>query len=618
MLPGQSKPFASIPTLTNLIAQRSELDSGFTLGSWLVEPNRNALSRGGEEKHIENRLMQTLVFLARHPGQVISREQFFDSVWQGLVVNEEALTRAISLLRAALGDSIQKPTFIQTIPGCGYRLITEPQLIQRQTPAAPAANEPGEPVTGDTKELLDRAKFGEQTYRSKLVMALSSTTLLSAQQRNATRARQAVDASRHKKHVKIFIFALIAMFIAWMGTYFYMDSRNPDATSGQSEQTARIKKYGVPSIAIMPMEILTRDADLNYIAKASGDDLLLRLQFASFRTVTIRDTPPDLNAKDIGQQYDVDYVWYQTIARNDNEYRIVKRLVETASGVDIVSYQHTITSNELFEVQNQMAGFSHEFTIAVLAGESKRLRDVPVEGMNAWELIHKPVDTYPEARANVERAYELDPNNYGANSVLAGYLRSDVLFQKATDVVGGKAKALRLSRRGYELAPHDEFAIQTVCAVELSFGDPALALGYARKLGVLNSFTASEYYEVLIGNGLAEEALIHATKNPLIGSKTLGDIYLHLDRFAEAEDAYRKQLADTPDDFMVWIYLANVLGQEGKLEAGREIIERVNKNLTAAGQSRLTIAIWETGVRLAWGDLAYPKFVDGLKQLGIG
>jgi adenylate cyclase len=45
-------------------------------------------------------------------------------VWRGRVVNEEALSRAISLLRSALDDDTRTPRYIQTIPGVGYRLIT--------------------------------------------------------------------------------------------------------------------------------------------------------------------------------------------------------------------------------------------------------------------------------------------------------------------------------------------------------------------------------------------------------------------------------------------------------------------------------------------------------------
>ena len=98
-------------------------DTGFRLGAWRVFPHRNVIEQNGEEKHLENRLMQTLAFLATHSGQVLTRQQFFDSVWSGRVVNEEALSRAISLLRSALGDDSHAPRYIQTIPGVGYRLI---------------------------------------------------------------------------------------------------------------------------------------------------------------------------------------------------------------------------------------------------------------------------------------------------------------------------------------------------------------------------------------------------------------------------------------------------------------------------------------------------------------
>ncbi len=101
------------------------LESGFELGSWRVEPRRNIILRGDEERHLENRLMQTLLFLVQHPGQVIPRQRFFDTVWQGLVVNEEALSRAISLLRSLLGDNPHTPKYIQTVPGAGYRLTAD-------------------------------------------------------------------------------------------------------------------------------------------------------------------------------------------------------------------------------------------------------------------------------------------------------------------------------------------------------------------------------------------------------------------------------------------------------------------------------------------------------------
>lgn len=111
--------------MNHRVTEFSLSESDFCLGPWRVEPTRNAIFRNGEERHLENRLMQTLVFLAENQGRVLTRRQLFDSVWQDRVVNEEALSRAISLLRTALEDSAYAPRFIQTIPGVGYRLICE-------------------------------------------------------------------------------------------------------------------------------------------------------------------------------------------------------------------------------------------------------------------------------------------------------------------------------------------------------------------------------------------------------------------------------------------------------------------------------------------------------------
>ena len=81
--------------------------------------------------------MQTLVFLAERQGEVVSRAQFFDAVWEGLVVNEEALSRAISLLRSILDDNAHRPKYIQTIPGVGYRLIAG--VVNTHSPKLSAA-----------------------------------------------------------------------------------------------------------------------------------------------------------------------------------------------------------------------------------------------------------------------------------------------------------------------------------------------------------------------------------------------------------------------------------------------------------------------------------------------
>ncbi len=69
--------------------------------------------------------MEVLVCLVDRAGEVVRREDLVASVWPGVHVGEEVLTRAVSDLRQALDDDRRRPRFVETIPKVGYRLIAE-------------------------------------------------------------------------------------------------------------------------------------------------------------------------------------------------------------------------------------------------------------------------------------------------------------------------------------------------------------------------------------------------------------------------------------------------------------------------------------------------------------
>jgi TolB-like protein/Tfp pilus assembly protein PilF len=67
--------------------------------------------------------MQVLVTLAEQPGNVLSKEHILRQVWPETFVSDEVLTRSISELRRVFEDNPREPTYIQTIPKGGYRLL---------------------------------------------------------------------------------------------------------------------------------------------------------------------------------------------------------------------------------------------------------------------------------------------------------------------------------------------------------------------------------------------------------------------------------------------------------------------------------------------------------------
>jgi len=112
-----------------------EILSDFQLGRWQVDVSGGQLRDGEQCLRLEPRLMQILVLLADNQGAVVSRQQIFDSVWPNQEVSDQTLDSALSRLRSRLGDDSRSPTYIQTVPKKGYRLLIRPGAGLDQAPA---------------------------------------------------------------------------------------------------------------------------------------------------------------------------------------------------------------------------------------------------------------------------------------------------------------------------------------------------------------------------------------------------------------------------------------------------------------------------------------------------
>ena len=85
------------------------------------------LRHGGERVELNARYFDALRLLIQESGKLVTRERFFNDVWHGIPVTDEALTQCIKTLRKQLGDNATRPRFIETVPKHGYRFIAEVQ-----------------------------------------------------------------------------------------------------------------------------------------------------------------------------------------------------------------------------------------------------------------------------------------------------------------------------------------------------------------------------------------------------------------------------------------------------------------------------------------------------------
>ncbi len=95
----------------------------FRLGRLQVDPAACELRDGDTVVRLRPKVMDLLTAFACNPGEVLSKHCLLDLVWSDVTVGDASLTVAVGELRDALGDDIQSPVYIETIPRRGYRLI---------------------------------------------------------------------------------------------------------------------------------------------------------------------------------------------------------------------------------------------------------------------------------------------------------------------------------------------------------------------------------------------------------------------------------------------------------------------------------------------------------------
>lgn len=110
---------ADLPPVTRFAGFEVDLESG-------------VISRNGQKNRLQGQPLQLLELLLQQPGRTVTREQIQQHLWpDGTVVEfEHSVNAAVKRLREALGDDAERPTFIETIPRKGYRLLPPVESVK--------------------------------------------------------------------------------------------------------------------------------------------------------------------------------------------------------------------------------------------------------------------------------------------------------------------------------------------------------------------------------------------------------------------------------------------------------------------------------------------------------
>lgn len=96
----------------------------YRIGDALLDPGLARIERAGTAVELQPKPLAVLLHLIAHRDRVVTRAELLRAVWPGVAVGESSLTRAVSLLRTALGERAATGQLIATQSRRGYRLVT--------------------------------------------------------------------------------------------------------------------------------------------------------------------------------------------------------------------------------------------------------------------------------------------------------------------------------------------------------------------------------------------------------------------------------------------------------------------------------------------------------------
>ncbi len=287
--------------------------SGFRIGGWDVYPQQNLLKSPGHTKTLEPKVMDVLVFLSERQGEVVSRQQILDAVWREVVVGDEVVSRAVSLLRTELGDDQKKPRYLKTISKRGYCLIANVISV--------SSNEPQQVEPVSDASASSTAENPTESITRGAMRKLSFT-----------------------------IVTVLALALVYFAYDIFVLQHEPDPNDGNIGK----------SIAVLPFVNMSADSDNEYFSDGLSEELLNLLAKVpelrvAARTSSFSYKAGDVNITQIGEELNVTHVLEGSVRKAGNHVRITAQLVKVDNGFHLWSETFDRTLDDIFVVQDEIA-----------------------------------------------------------------------------------------------------------------------------------------------------------------------------------------------------------------------------------------------------------------------
>jgi DNA-binding winged helix-turn-helix (wHTH) protein len=102
-------------------------------GTFQLDVKKEELFKDGARVRLQGKVYQALLALLQKPGEIVTREELRMQLWPSDAhVNYDAnVNTTVNKLRHVLGDSADRPAFVETIPRKGYSFVAKVEFVDR-------------------------------------------------------------------------------------------------------------------------------------------------------------------------------------------------------------------------------------------------------------------------------------------------------------------------------------------------------------------------------------------------------------------------------------------------------------------------------------------------------
>ncbi|HUH63078.1 MAG TPA: tetratricopeptide repeat protein [Terracidiphilus sp.] len=310
-----------------------------------LEPELYELRRSGRALKLERIPMEILLLLVRQRGRVVGRQQIADCIWgEGVSLDvDNSINGAIRKIRQVLRDDPERPRFIQTVTGRGYRFIS-PVMTQESPVENPAAVEA---VYSDRTATAERPAQspGDGLRRDEAAETWAAGARIGVQASGPSRFRSLIPSrfrwSRVVLPIAIAAIAVAAfLFWRWKPQHEAMHVR----------------------LAVLPFQNLTGDASQDYLSDGFTEEMITQLGaldpthlavIARTSVMSYKDTRIPL--RQIAGNLGVQYVLEGSVRRDSDRLRITAQLIRAQDQTHVWAQEYDRAPNDLLAIQSEIA-----------------------------------------------------------------------------------------------------------------------------------------------------------------------------------------------------------------------------------------------------------------------